>query len=162
MKRELPSKCEVLGAVMAFGLIGFWFGIGAILAVKMVSSLEYCIEELIIKSKVTDNKMAEENQVTTEPQQVTTKNPKKVEAGKRLAEYNHRKREELKVQKSEVEPMLDSSQYYGIGVVLGVGVIGSLGYYIYQTKVNAIPNSPPQQPSHPHAPHPQTNKLQME
>ena len=40
--------------------------------------------------------MAEENQVTTkEVQQVTTKNPKKVEAGKRLAEYNHKKREEL-------------------------------------------------------------------
>ena len=42
--------------------------------------------------------MAEENQVTKEPQQiikepqrVTTKNPKKVEAGKRLAESNHKK-----------------------------------------------------------------------
>ena len=33
-------------------------------------------------------------------QQVTTKDPKKVEAGKRLAEYNCRKREELKAQKS--------------------------------------------------------------
>ena len=32
-------------------------------------------------------------------QQVTTKDPKKVEAGKRLAEYNHKKRKE---QKSEV------------------------------------------------------------
>ena len=54
--------------------------------------------------------MAEENQVqqvTKEPQQimkgpqgeaaqvqqVTTKNPKKVEVGKRLAEHNHKKRE---------------------------------------------------------------------
>ena len=51
--------------------------------------------------------MAEENQVTKEPQQitkepqgeaaqvqrVTTKNPKKVEAGKRLAESNRQKRE---------------------------------------------------------------------
>ena len=55
--------------------------------------------------------MAEENQVTKEPQRVTkepqqvtkepqdkpqrvtTKNPKKVEAGKRLAESNHKKRE---------------------------------------------------------------------
>ena len=36
--------------------------------------------------------MAEENQVTT-------KDPKKVEAGKRLAEYNHRKGEELKCRK---------------------------------------------------------------
>ena len=32
-------------------------------------------------------------QVTKEPQQVTTKNPKKVEAGKRLAESNCKKRE---------------------------------------------------------------------
>ena len=51
--------------------------------------------------------MAEENQVTKEPQQitkesqgeaqrVTTKNPKKVEAGKRLAESNHKIREAKK------------------------------------------------------------------
>ena len=51
--------------------------------------------------------MAEENQVTKEPQgevqrvmkepqRVTTKNPKKVEAGKRLAESNHKKREAKK------------------------------------------------------------------
>ena len=35
------------------------------------------------------------------------KDPKEVAVGKRLAEYNHKKREELKVQKSEskqVEP----------------------------------------------------------
>ena len=39
---------EGLGAVMAAELmIGFWFGIGAILAVKTVQSLENCIEELI-------------------------------------------------------------------------------------------------------------------
>ena len=54
--------------------------------------------------KTADNKMAEENQVTKEPQQVTqvmkepqpvtTKNPKKVEAGKRLAVHNRRRREE--------------------------------------------------------------------
>ena len=49
--------------------------------------------------------MAEENQVTTkepqqvmteEPQQAITKNLKKVEAGKRLAAHNHKKREEKK------------------------------------------------------------------
>ena len=54
-------------------------------------------------------------------QQVTTKDPKKVEAGRRLAECNHRKREELKSQKSEVKPMLDSSMCYIIGAVLAVG-----------------------------------------
>ena len=51
-----PSKYEDLhlwgavglGAAMAAELmIGFWFGIGVMLAVKMVQSLEYCIEELI-------------------------------------------------------------------------------------------------------------------
>ena len=47
LKREQPSKHEVLGVVIAFGAIGFWFGIGATLAVKMVHSLEYRIEELI-------------------------------------------------------------------------------------------------------------------
>ena len=37
-----------LGAAMAVELIiGFWFEIGVILAVKMVHSLEDCIEELI-------------------------------------------------------------------------------------------------------------------
>ena len=42
------SKSEGLGAAMAAELmIGFWFGIGAILAVKMMNSLDYCIEELI-------------------------------------------------------------------------------------------------------------------
>ena len=36
---------------------------------------------------------AQAQQITKEPQQVTTKNPKKVEAGKRLAESNRKKRE---------------------------------------------------------------------
>ena len=41
---EKPS----LGAAMAAELmISFWFGIGVILATKMVHSLEYCIKELI-------------------------------------------------------------------------------------------------------------------
>ena len=102
--------------------------------------------------------MAEENQI----QQVMTKDPKKIEVGKRLAEYNRRKREELKAQKSEskqVEPMLTLSQCYGIGAVLAVGVIGGLGYYVYQAKkgkvnaVNTIVLS--QQP-------PKANKFEME
>ena len=49
------------------------------------------------ENDVTANKLAEENQVTKkEPQRVTTKNPKKVEAGKRLAKSNHKKREAKK------------------------------------------------------------------
>ena len=57
--------------------------------------------------------------------------------------------------------MLDSSQYYGIGALLAVGVIGGLGYYLYQAKKGEVNNvvPPPQQPSHPH---PQTNKFKME
>ena len=103
--------------------------------------------------------MAEQIQV----QQVTMKDPKKVQVGKRLAEYNRERREdrELKVQKSEskqVEPTLTSSQY-GIGAVLAVGVIGGLGYYLYQAKKGEVNAVPPQQPSHPH---PKANKFEME
>ena len=95
--------------------------------------------------------MAEENQVQQEPQQVqqvqrvTTKNPKKVEVGKRLATHNHRKREELKAQaqvQAESRAKSKLNQYYSIGAVVAVGVIGSLGYYIYQTKKGNIPNNP--------------------
>ena len=100
--------------------------------------------------------MAEENQqqvttkepqqvTTKEPQQVTTKNRKKVEAGKRLAGHNRRKREEKKREaKSE-----GVNQYYRIGAVIAVGVIGGLGYYIYRTKKSSRtqPNNFPKQPS---------------
>ena len=61
----------------------------------------------------------------TQVQQVTTKNPKKVEAGKRLAESNRKKREQAKLEASGV------NQYYGIGAVLALGFIGGLSYYIY-------------------------------
>ena len=70
-------------------------------------------------------------QVTKEPQRVTTKNPKKVEAGKRLAESNRKKREAKKQVKLEASGV---NQYYGIGAVIALGVIGGLGYYIYRSK----------------------------
>ena len=120
------------------------------------------------ENNVTANKLAEENQVTKkELQQVTTKNPKKVEAGKRLAESNRKKRE---VKKREEQAKLKKSgvnQYYGIGVVITVGVIGGLGYYIYQTKKAEQPSSNPQQNNpkpHPQmiAAQPQTNKFEMD
>ena len=41
------SKYEVIEAVISIGVLGFWFGIGATLAIKMVNSVEDCIEELI-------------------------------------------------------------------------------------------------------------------
>ena len=100
----------------------------------------------------------EPQQVTTkEPQQVTTKNPKKVEAGRRLAESDHKKREAKKQAKLEARGV---NQYYGIGAVIALGVIGGLGYYIYRTKkiVQLQQNNP--------KPHPQaqlqTNKFEMD
>ena len=61
-------------------------------------------------------------QIMKEPQRVTTKNPKKAEAGKRLAESNHKKRGAKKQVKLEASGV---NQYYGIGAVI------ALGYYIY-------------------------------
>ena len=60
----------------------------------------------------------------------------------------------MKLEKSGV------NQYYGIGAVIALGVIGGLGYYIYQSKKREIqpqtqPNNPPNQP-------PQTNKFEMD
>ena len=114
------------------------------------------------ENEVVANKLTEENQVTKkEPQQVTTKNPKKVEAGKRLAEHNHRRREAKMREKAQVEKSGGVNQYYGIGAVLAVGVIGGLGYYIYQTKKGES-HSQPQPPQPPQQPRPQSNKFEME
>ena len=97
----------------------------------------------------------EPQQATKEPQRVTTKNPKKVEPGKRLAESNRKKREAKKQAKLKV---IGVNQYYGIGAVLALGVIGGLGYYIYRTKKVEQQNNP--------KPHPQmqlqTNKFEMD
>ena len=107
--------------------------------------------------------MKELQQITKEPQgeatqvqRVTTKNPKKIEAGKRLDDSNCKKRE---AKKKEEQSKLEKSgvnQYYGIGAVLALGVIGGLGYYIYRTKKVEQQNNPK-----PH-PHPQTNKFEMD
>ena len=97
-------------------------------------------------------------QITKEPKRVTTKNPKKVEAGKRLAESNRKKRE---TKKREEQVKLEASgvnQYYGIGAVLALGVIGGLGYYIYRTKKV---EQPQQNNPKPHL-KPQTNKFEMD
>ena len=104
--------------------------------------------------------MKEPQQVTKEPQQVTTKDPKKVGAGKRLAAINRKKREE-QVQLEKTTSRVN--QYYGIGVVIAVGVIGGLGYYIYWARKREVPNNPPQQPRpQAIAAQPQTNKFEMD
>ena len=125
--------------------------------------------------------MAEENQVqqvTKEPQgkaaqvqRVTTKNPKKVEAGKRLAAINCKKREAKKreVKKREEQVQLERTasgvnQYYGIGAVIALRVIGGLGYYIYRTKKEQVSREvkDASMPHNPPKPHPQTNKFEMD
>ena len=62
---------------------------------------------------------------------------------------------------------LDASgvnQYYGIGAVIALGVIGGPGYYIYRTKKVEQPQGEAQQ-NNP-KPHPQmqlqTNKFEMD
>ena len=83
----------------------------------------------------------EPQQVTKEPQRVTVKNPKKVEAGKRLAESNLKKREVKKREQAKLEGS-GVNQYYGIGAVIALGVIGGLGYYIYRSKKGEQQNNP--------------------
>ena len=41
--RKQLSKSKVIGAVVTVGVLGFWFGVGAALGTKMVSSLEELI-----------------------------------------------------------------------------------------------------------------------
>ena len=103
---------------------------------------------------------AQAQQIMNKPQLVTTKNPKKVEAGKRLTESNRKKRE---AKKREERVKLEASkvnQHYGIGAVLALGVIGDLGYYIYQTKKVEQPQQNNPKP-HPQT-QPETNKFEMD
>ena len=102
----------------------------------------------------------EPQQVTAkEPQQVTMKDPKKVEVGKRLAAINCKRREAKKAQSEG--PSGGVSQYYSVGAVIVVGVIGCLGYCLYRTKKGEAP--PPQQPSHLQRDNPpKTNKFEMD
>ena len=127
--------------------------------------------------------MAEENhaqQVTKEPQQVmkepqgeatqaqqvTTKDPKKVEAGKRLAAINCKKRE---VKKREEQAQLERTasgvnQYYGIRAVIALGMISGLGYYIYQSKKGGWGEEQPSSNSQQNNPKQsaQSNKFEMD
>ena len=90
--------------------------------------------------------------VMKEPLRVTTKNLKKVEAGKRLAVHNHRRREEQRKEQVKLEKS-DANQYYEmgsrrlagpIGAVIALGVIGGLVNYIYQSKKREQPLNPKQ------------------
>ena len=112
------------------------------LAVGVADSLNHFVRAVTRGNKVTANKMVEQ------VQQVAMKDPKKVEAGKRLAKHNHRNRKELKAQR-ERETKLT---YYGAGAVVAIGVLGVIGYCIYQSKtpketpVNQPKEAPVNQP----------------
>ena len=67
----------------------------------------------------------------------------------------------MKLEKSGV------NQYYRIRAVIALGVIGGLGYYIYQSKKVEQPSSNPKQNNpkpHPHviAAQPQSNKFEID
>ena len=47
--------------------------------------------------------------------------------------HNRRKREEQRKEQAQLEES-GVNQYYGIRAAIALGVIGGLGYYIYQTK----------------------------
>ena len=79
--------------------------------------------------------------------------------GKRLAVHNCKKTEEQRKEQAQLEKR-GVNQYYGIGAVLALGVIGDLGYYIYRSKKGEVPNNPPQQPCL--QVQVQTNKFEMD
>ena len=116
MDLKTPCKYADLGAAITAELtIGFRFGVRVMLAVGVADGLNHFVRE-------------------EQVQQVTTKDPNKVRPGKKSAEYNHTKRGELaqmKAQKSESEIKLT---YYGAGAVTAIGVLGAIGYYVYQSK----------------------------
>ena len=90
-----------------------------------------------------------------------------MEAGKRLAESNRKKREAKKREQAKLEASRNwrpVNQYYGIGAVIALGVIGGLGYYIYRTKKVKQPqqNNPKPQPQRQAQTQSQTNKFQMD
>ena len=96
-----------------------------------------------------------------EPQRVTTKDPKKVEAGKRLAAINRKKREAKKREEQAQLEKTGVNQYYGIGAVIALRVIGGLGYYIYQSNKRGWGEEQPSsnlQQNHPLNP----NKFEMD
>ena len=115
--------------------------------------------------QVTTKEPQQVTQVTKkEPQRVTTKNSKKVEAGKRLAAHNCRRREEQRKEQAKLEKTASGvNQYYEIGAVTALGVIGDLGYHIYRTKKGEQPSNPQQNNPKPHPQvQAQTNKFEMD
>ncbi len=88
-------------------------------------------------------KMATKESEQVSSTQVTTKDPKKVAAGKKLAEYNRRKKEELKEQKknereSENSAVTSTQCCYGIGAFAVAGAIIIIGYQVWKSKKKGV------------------------
>ena len=62
-----------------------------------------------------------------EPQRVTTKDPKKVEVGKRLAAINRKKREAKKREEQAQLERIGVNQYYGMALLCDPGPAASIG-----------------------------------
>ena len=80
-----------------------------------------------------------------------------------MAESNRKKREAKKREQAKLEASGNwrpVNQYYGIGAVIALGVIGGLGYYIYRSKKGEQPKQNNPKP-HPQT-QPQTNKFEMD
>ena len=90
--------------------------------------------------------MASKEEKMEGPPQVTTKDPKKVAAGKKLAEYNRKKKEALKEQESKKNEQesksgtvnLTSNQCYGIGAFAVAGAIAIVGYQVWKSKKRGV------------------------
>ena len=66
--------------------------------------------------------------------------------------HNRKKREEQRKEQVQLEKS-GVNQYYGIGAVVALGVIGGLGYYIYQSRKGPMPREV-MMPHNPPKPHP--------
>ena len=81
--------------------------------------------------------------------------------GKRLAAINHKKREVKKREEQAQLERISVNQYYGFSAILALGVIGSLGYYIYRSKKGGWGEEQPS--SNPQRNDPlKTNKFEMD
>ena len=67
-------------------------------------------------------------------QQVTTKEPKKVEQDKRLAEWNRTNKGKLAQEAKAQSESETNLTYYGAGAVVAIGLLGVISYYVYQSK----------------------------
>ena len=80
-----------------------------------------------------------------------------------LAAINHKKREAKKGDEQAKLEKIGVNQYYGIGAVIALGVIGGLGYYIYQSKKGGWGEEQPSNLQQNNSkPHPQTNKFEKD